>query len=134
LRGPGQDPPADLGIVGSGLFHIRWADGAASLAIRLLLTGVAAVLANETRSLIAGEVVAPPVMERLQTVLRADPRIIEIVEIATLHLGPRAILVALTLSFQPDMSVAGLGEAIGELTDAMHRADGRVTYVSDRPG
>ena len=125
---------AGLGIVGSSVFHIHWADGAASLAIGLLLTGVAAVLANETRSLIAGEAVAPPVMERLQTVLRADPRIIEIVEIATLHLGPRAILVALTLSFQPDMSVAGLGEAIGELTVAMQEADGRVAYVYVRPG
>lgn len=125
---------AMLGIVGSSLLHIHWADGAASIAIGLLLTAVAAVLANETRSLIAGEAVAPPVMERLRAVLRADDRISEIVEIATLHLGPRAILVALTLRFRPDLTLPGLGEAIRELTDAMQEADGRVAYVYVRPG
>lgn len=125
---------AILGIVGASLLHIRWADGAASIAIGLLLTAVAAVLANETRSLIAGEAVAPPVMERLQAVLRADDRISEIVEIATLHLGPRAILVALTLRFRPDLTLPGLGGAIRELTDAMQEADGRVAYVYVRPG
>jgi len=75
---------AILGIVGSSLLHVLWADGAASIAIGVLLTAVAAVLANETRSLIAGEAVAPPVMGRLQAVLRADDRISEIVDIPNL--------------------------------------------------
>jgi len=124
---------AALGIAGSSYLRIAWADGAASMAIGLLLTAVAGVLANETRSLIAGEAVAPPVMAELRKVLNADDRIVEILEVVTLHLGPRAILVALTLRFRPDMTVAGLGEAIRELTDAMQRVEGRVAYVYVRP-
>lgn len=92
---------AAAGVIASAFLHIPWADGAASIAISLLLVAVSAVLANETRSLIAGEAVAPAVMERLKAVLIAEGRILEVDEIATLHLGPQAILVALTLRFHP---------------------------------
>jgi cation diffusion facilitator family transporter len=125
---------AAIGVGSSWLFHIGWADGAASVAIGLLLTLVACFLVNETRSLIAGEAVAPPVLAALKQVIEADDRIVEILDIATLHLGPRSILVALTLSFRPDMTVAGLGDAIRDLTEAMQKADGRVAYLYVRPG
>jgi cation diffusion facilitator family transporter len=125
---------AAAGVIASAFLHIPWADGAASIAISLLLVAVSAVLANETRSLIAGEAVAPAVMEQLKAVLIADGRILEVDEIATLHLGPQAILVALTLRFQPQMSVAALGDAIREITRALQAADGRIAYVYVRPG
>ncbi len=121
-------------MVGSAFLHIPWADGAASIAISLLLIAVSFVLANETRSLIAGEAVAPPVMERLKAVLTADCRIVEVREIATLHLGPQAILVALTLRYPPDMTVAALGDALREITEALQAADGRIAFVYVRPG
>ena len=60
---------AATGVIASSFFHLAWADGAASVAIGLLLASVAWVLANETRSLIAGEAVAPIVMERLKEAL-----------------------------------------------------------------
>jgi cation diffusion facilitator family transporter len=125
---------AAAGVIASAFLHIPWADGAASIAISLLLVAVSAVLANETRSLIAGEAVAPAVMEQLKAVLIADGRILEVDEIATLHLGPQAILVALTLRFQPQMPVAALGDAIREITRALQAADGRIAYVYVRPG
>jgi cation diffusion facilitator family transporter len=124
---------AALGVLGTAVFHVRWADGAASLAIGGLLTAVAFVLANETRSLIAGEAVAPPVMAEITRLLSADARIEKVVEIATLHLGPKAVLVALTLSFQPSMTLADLRRAIRELTAAMKQADERIAYVYVRP-
>ena len=49
---------------------------------------------------IAGEVAAGPILEELHRVLTADPRIALIDEIATMHLGPKAILIALTLRFR----------------------------------
>ena len=65
--------------------HIGWADGAASVAIGVLLVGGSAVLGNETRSLIAGEAVAGPVMEELHRVLTADPSIVQVDEIGGLR-------------------------------------------------
>jgi hypothetical protein len=56
-----------------------------------------------------------------------------VAEIATLHLGPKAVLVALTISFQPSMTLQDLRRAIRELTAAMKQADGRIAYVYVRP-
>ena len=72
------------------------------------------MLANETRSLIAGEAVAGPIMEELHRVLAADTRILQIDEIATMHLGPQAILMALTLRFRSELSIPGLDEQYGK--------------------
>src|ERR1700704_3535859 len=103
---------AALGVLGAAVFHLRWADGAASIAIGGLLTAVATVLANETRSLIAGEAVAPPVMADIKRLLSAEARIEKVVDIATLHLGPKSVLVALTLSFRSETTLADLRQAI----------------------
>ena len=123
---------AALGLLGSAVFHVRWADGAASLAIGGLLTVVAFVLANETRSLIAGEAVAPPVMEDIKRRLRADPRIEKVTDIATLHLGPKSVLVALTISFRSDMTLADLRQR-DPRADGSAAADGRADRVRLRP-
>lgn len=124
---------AAAGVIAASLFHVAWADGAASVAIGLLLAGVAFVLANETRSLIAGEAVAPIVMERLKETLDRITCITRLDEIATLHLGPGAILVALTLAFRPRATSASIDAAIAEITECLQATDGRVTYVYVRP-
>jgi len=85
------------------VFHVEWADGAASVAIGVLLVGIAGVLANETRSLITGEAVAPPVLEEIRRLLDADDRVVDVHDVATLHLGPHSILVALTITFNSDL-------------------------------
>ena len=124
---------AAAGLTASAFFHVQWADAAASLAIGGLLTAVAVVLANETRSLITGEAVAAPVMEEISRLLNAESRIDKVVDIATLHLGPKAVLVALTLSFTSELTLEELRAAIRDLTAAMKRADGRIAYVYVRP-
>jgi len=122
-----------IGVIASGFFHFAWADGAASIAVGLLLVSVAWVLANETRSLIAGEAVAPIVMQRLKKALTHLDCISDIEEVATLHLGPGAILVALTLSFRRDSTTLMLEEAIREITRELHKVDERIAYVYVRP-
>jgi cation diffusion facilitator family transporter len=125
---------AAAGVIGATFLKVPWADGAASVAIGLLLAFVAFVLANETRSLIAGEAVAPIVMERLTATLAKINCITELEEIATLHLGPGAILVALTLAFRPKSTTEAVNTAIFEITRCLQETDGRIAYVYVRPG
>jgi len=124
---------AAIGVIAASFFHLAWADGAASVAIGALLAGIAFVLANETRSLIAGESVAPIVMERLKETLDRINCITRLEEIATLHLGPGAILVALTLAFRPKATTSAIEAAIVEITECLQATDGRVAYVYVRP-
>jgi divalent metal cation (Fe/Co/Zn/Cd) transporter len=124
---------AAVGVVATSFLHVPWADGAASVAIGLLLACVAFVLANETRSLIAGESVAPIVMDRLKETLDAINCIIKLDDIATLHLGPGSILVALTLTFRPKATSTSIDAAIVEITQCLQATDGRVAFVYVRP-
>src|ERR1700730_4978407 len=125
---------AALGVIASSLLHIGWADGASAVVIGLILFGVSAVLANETRSLIAGEAVAGPIMKELHRVLAADSRIVQIDEIATLHLGPQAILMALTVRFRSELSIPALDDAIREITSTLQSVEKRLAHVYVRPG
>jgi cation diffusion facilitator family transporter len=124
---------AAAGVGASAFLHLAWADGAASVAIGVLLTGVALVLANETRSLIAGEAVAPIVMERLKETLDGIKCITRLDDVATLHLGPGVILVALTVAFRPKATGASITAAVVEITACLQATDGRVAYVYVRP-
>jgi divalent metal cation (Fe/Co/Zn/Cd) transporter len=107
--------------------------GTASIAIGLLLVAVSMVLANETRSLIAGEAVAPPILEDLKRVIAAEKRIPRVDEVATLHLGPRIIMVALTVSFDSETKQSDFGACVEDLSKALKAQDERVSYVYVRP-
>ena len=124
---------ATLSVVLSVVFDVRWADGAASIAIGLLLLTISIVLANETRSLIAGEAVAPPVLAKLQRALSRDRRVVAVHEIATLHLGPHVIMVALTMTFAADMRLRELRDALRDITKSLKEVDERIAYVYVRP-
>jgi cation diffusion facilitator family transporter len=124
---------AAAGVIGSSLLHIAWADGAASVAIGCLLSFIAFVLANETRSLIAGEAVTPYVLEQLKETLAHIDCVTRLEDIATLHLGPGSILVALTLAFRPNSTTEMLDRTIFEITRCLKQTDGRIAYVYVRP-
>jgi cation diffusion facilitator family transporter len=124
---------ASLGVLGASVLHVQWADGAATLGIGVLLSAVALVLANECRSLIAGEAVTPRLLADIKRQLSADSRIRRVTEIATLHLGPTSVLVALTMDFASQLTLAEVHEATGELTAALQRLDDRIARVYVRP-
>ena len=65
---------AALAVIASSVFGARWADGAASIAIGALLLTVSIVLANDTRSLLAGEAVAPAVLASWSARCPPSPR------------------------------------------------------------
>jgi 2-keto-3-deoxy-L-rhamnonate aldolase RhmA len=73
------------------------------------------------------------VMDRLKETLAAIDCITELDEIATLHLGPGEILVALTLAFRPKATSDVINTAIFEITRCLQETDGRVAYVYVRP-
>jgi cation diffusion facilitator family transporter len=124
---------ATCGVIGSTWLGMPSADGVASIAIGCLLVGVSIVLANETRSLIAGEAVAPPILAEIKGALAASGQAQYVHELATLHLGPRVILVALTMRTDGVSGGEDPWDLIRSITETLKSVDERIGYVYARP-
>jgi cation diffusion facilitator family transporter len=120
---------AALGVIGAGLFGWAWADGAGSVAIGVLLLSVAVFMANETRSLIAGEAAADAIVEHVGHVAAGCGDLGSLKSLKTLHLGPNTILVALAWSFPEDWDRDRLQAGMAELKRRIRSADGRISDV-----
>jgi cation diffusion facilitator family transporter len=125
---------AALGVAGSAVFAIPWADGAASVAIGVLLVLVAIFLANETRSLLTGESASPRVVESVREMLAADPRVDTVAEVLSMHLGPQEILLGVTLDFHDALTAGEIEDAADDFAVRIREIDARITRVFVRSG
>lgn len=89
---------AAAGIVSAAYLGVACADGAASLVIGVILLATGTAILVATRSLIAGEAVAPPVLADLWAAVRTVDPAARVTDLATLHLGPSCIFIAVTLA------------------------------------
>jgi divalent metal cation (Fe/Co/Zn/Cd) transporter len=110
-----------------------WADGAASLAIGGLLVLDAYFILWATRSLIAGESVALPFRLDIEKAVRGMPWSGQVADVATLHMGPAVVLVALRLQ------VSNLNESLDsavlkDMEQRVRAVDERITEVVFRLG
>jgi cation diffusion facilitator family transporter len=116
-----------LAAAGLGLTAITgrtvW-DASASLAIGILLVGVAVALAVENHSLLVGESAPRDVRERIVAAARRDPTVERVLGLRTMHLGPEAILIVLQLDFRDALGAADLERATERLRAAVAEAVG----------
>ena len=96
----------------------RW-DGAGSLAIGLVLVGVAAFLAREVKSLLVGEAADPAVCRHVEEVAAADPDVERVLNVITIQQGPGEILVAGKLQFRAGLGTQDLVEVINRFERAL---------------
>ena len=82
----------------------RW-DAGGSLAIGLVLVGVASFLAREVKSLLVGEAADPVVCEHVHAVAAEDPEVTKVFNIITVQQGPGEIMVAAKLSFRDNANI-----------------------------
>jgi cation diffusion facilitator family transporter len=123
-----------LGVSASALLHWPQADGAASIGIGVLLTGVAIFMANETRSLLTGEAARADVVDGVRAILETDPRVVEVVEVLSMHLGPQEILVGITLDLRDDLPGGEVETAATELSARIQTDYPAITRLFLRPG
>ena len=102
-------------------------DGAASLAIGILLVAVAVVLAVENHSLLMGESEPRDVLERIVAAAREDPAAARVLGLRTMHLGPEALLVGLQVDFRDTLTAA-------EVEAATERLRGKVAAAAGESG
>jgi cation diffusion facilitator family transporter len=95
-------------------------DGAASIAIGVLLGAVAWFLAHESRGLLVGEAVDPLVRRSVCEIADGDPQVRRVVRLLTMHLAPREVLLTLELEFEQGADPAAAVERLDRTIRRRH--------------
>ncbi|WP_103957460.1 cation diffusion facilitator family transporter [Nonomuraea solani] len=103
------------GLLGSQLTGSALWDGAASVAIGLLLLAVALTLIQSNMSLLIGQAAPQQLETGIRAVLAGQPEVENVVELLTMMIGPGAILVAAKIDFRDEASAAGVERACEEV-------------------
>lgn len=107
-------------LTGDGLW-----DGLGTIAIGVLLVGIAAVLGRETRSLLLGEAASDRTVQAIEQALNAPDMVCAATGVRTMHLSPDELLVVGMLRFRGDEPVDAV---IAAIEDAERRVRGAVRY------
>lgn len=97
---------AFAGLLAVQFLHLEWADAAASIAIGVILALTALGLAYETKGLLTGEAASRATVEGIRDLALAEPAVLSVNELRTVHFGPADILANISLDFR-DSSVLG---------------------------
>ena len=89
----------------------RW-DAVGSIAIGLLLVGIAMILAVEMKGLLIGEAASDEDLDAIKAAFDGADQVNGIIHMRTMHLSPDQLLVAAKLEFAPTLTVAELASAI----------------------
>jgi cation diffusion facilitator family transporter len=131
-----EDSAAMLGLiaafVGIGLgqaLDMPVLDGVASLVIGGILASVAWFLAYEMKALLIGEAADPEVLAQVRRILTAHKAVLRTNEVLTMHLGPREVLLNLSVDFKDGMDSTQVEETIGELERRIKTASPQVKRI-----
>ena len=84
----------------------RW-DAVGSLAVGVVLVGVAIFLAIEVKSLLVGEGADPVIETAAREIAAADPNVEGVLRVLTVQQGPGEVVVAMKVKFKPGMATGG---------------------------
>ncbi|PZG14707.1 cation diffusion facilitator family transporter [Nonomuraea aridisoli] len=124
---------AGAGLAGSQLTGSPVWDGAASVAIGVLLLVVALTLIQSNLSLLVGQAAPPHIQTGIRAVLIAQREVEDVVELLTMMIGPGAVLVAAKVAFRDEVGAAGVEAACDELDRRLREAFPGIVQVFLHP-
>lgn len=110
----------------------RW-DGAASLAIGLILAVVAALLARESKALLIGERADPALSAAIMTLTHEVAGIGRANGVVTIQLAPDQVVVNLSLEFDDDLRTPAIEAAVIDLERRIRAAHPQVSAIFVKP-
>jgi len=112
---------AAIGVWASHAWGDPRIDGAASIAIGLILAAVATLLAREAKGLLIGERANPDLIAQVRAMLEAEPRITGVNHVRTIHTAPDRVFVAISADFDDSLAM-GEAETLIERIEAKLKA------------
>jgi cation diffusion facilitator family transporter len=110
---------------GSGAY---W-DGLASMVIGGVLAIVAFVLARASRGLLLGEAATPKSLAAIRAAIESHPHVCEVVELLTMHLAPKQILINAHINLRDDLATDDIERTIEEIETLIKRAEPKVDMI-----
>ncbi len=139
-----------LGIAFGQLLDLPVLDGVASVLIGIILAVTAALLAYEAKGLLIGEGIEPEVRRGVLAILERQSGILRVNELRSMHLGPRDVLLTISVDFAGDLNADQVEDTISKMEQEIkarypevtrlfieaqnwraHRAD-RLTALADK--
>ncbi|GAA4024506.1 cation diffusion facilitator family transporter [Actimicrobium antarcticum] len=126
---------AAAGIYFSHRFAMPILDGAASVAIGILLFAVATLLIHESRSLLVGEGVNPETAAAIRLLALDDPAVVSAAPPLTMYFGPDEVLVTLDVRFRQGATGNEVVAAVGRIERTIRARFGMVKriYIEANP-
>jgi cation diffusion facilitator family transporter len=108
-------------------------DGAASVAIGVLLALVAIVLARETKGLLIGEPARSELVSSICSIARAQRGIEHSNGLFTVHIGPRQVVAALSVDFTDSLTAGEVETIVADLERRVRQAHPEVVSLLVKP-
>jgi cation diffusion facilitator family transporter len=135
-----EDSAALVGIIiaATGLYltehHVGRAagaywDGIASISIGVVLAFVAFALARSSRGLLLGEAATEKSREAIRGAILAHPNVCEVIELLTMHLAPKQILINAHVNFRDELETDDIERTINEIEQNIKRAEPMVDMI-----
>jgi divalent metal cation (Fe/Co/Zn/Cd) transporter len=113
---------------GTGAPGAYW-DGVASMVIGVVLAIVAFVLARSSRGLLLGEAATPKSLAAIRAAIDSHPNVCEVVELLTMHLAPKQILINAHVNLRDDLATDDIEQTIEEVEDLIKKAEPKVDMI-----
>jgi divalent metal cation (Fe/Co/Zn/Cd) transporter len=104
-----------VGIAAGQVLGIAELDGAASIVIGLILAATAVLLAVETKGLLIGEGADPDLVAAVRQLVLQSPSVAVVNEALTMHLGPKDVLLTISLDFADSLSSGEVERSVSAL-------------------
>ncbi len=110
----------------------RW-DGAGSVAIGLVLVGVAVFLGVEVSSLLLGEAAPPEITEAARSVAKQFDELESVLNVVTMQQGPGEVLVHVKMAFKPTLGIEDACRVINDYESALREERPEIRWVFVEP-
>jgi len=124
---------AALGVYASHALQMPQLDAVASMAIGVLLAGVAVLLIRESRSLLVGEGIRHDTAQEIRSIALGEPAVRELGPLLSMYIGAEEVLVTLDAQFDPAARAAEVAAAIRRIEDEVRRRHPRIRRIYLEP-
>ena len=124
---------AAIGVWASHYWGDPRIDGFASIGIGLILAGVAALLARESKGLLIGERADEEVIAKVHDLVDGHPAVSSVNHVRTIHTGPAEVFAAISVDFKDDVTMGDAETLIEEIEDKLRGALPSLSSIYIRP-